>query len=131
MSKIKAKVKEILCEENLNIVIFETNEIYLKMVSLELENIKTGDEVLLHVNPSHVALSRESLKNSSFDNVISSKVVKIDRGKLLSTVKVELSNGIFLNSLLTTQSFDRLNLHENEEIFLLINVSEISISKRL
>lgn len=131
MSKIEAKVVQILNEENLNIVFFESGTLKLQMISLELDDIKIGDKVILHVNPSHIAISKDKPKNLSIDNVVSSKIISIEKEKLLSTLKLQVAENFFLNVLLTTKSFEKLSLHVNENVFALINASEISISKKL
>lgn len=131
MSKIKAKVTKILNEGNLNIVFFEVEDITLEMISLELHDTKDKDNVILHINPSHVAISKDNPPNSTHPNVINSKIVDIQKGVLLSMIKLEIANNIFLEALLTTKSVDKLSLQIDENVYALINASEISISSKI
>ena len=131
MSKIEAKVVQIFSEEDLNTVFFELDIVKLQMISLELDDIGVGDKVVLHINPSHIAISKDAFINSSYPNIISAKIVDIKKGKVLSTVKIEIADNIFLEALLTTNSVEKLSLQNDEKIYALINASEISISAKL
>jgi len=131
VSKIEAKVVQIFSEEDLNTVFFELDIVKLQMISLELDDIGVGDKVVLHINPSHIAISKDAFINSSYPNIISAKIVDIKKGKVLSTVKIEIADNIFLEALLTTNSVEKLSLQNDEKIYALINASEISISAKL
>lgn len=131
MSKIEAKVCDISNGGNLNIVTFDINGLALEMVSLELNNLHIGDEVVLDINPSHVALSKNLDIKSSHPNQLSSKVIKIDKGVLLSIATIEISQNIVIEALLTTKSLSSLLLNINDQVIALINASEISISRKI
>jgi molybdopterin-binding protein len=131
VNKIKAKVTKILNEGNLNIAFFKVGDITLEMVSLELDDIKIDDNVLLNINPSHITISKDNAANSSHSNIIYSKIVDIEKGNLLSVVKLEIANNTFLDALLTTKSVEKLSLQLDENVYALINASEISIGKKI
>ncbi|MDR0467949.1 MAG: TOBE domain-containing protein [Campylobacteraceae bacterium] len=131
MSKIEAKVVQIFSEEDLNTIFFELDSVKLQMISLELNDISVGDKVVLHINPSHIAISKDAFINSSYPNIISAKIVDIKKGKILSTIKIGIADNIFLEALLTTNSVEKLSLQNDEKIYALINASEISISAKL
>lgn len=132
MSKIKAKIKNISTLKSLNIVTFEFYEMTLTMMSLELkDNIKIGKNVLLSANASHIAIAKniEGLNEIlSYSNQIKCKIVEIEVGELLCSLKLQVGDSI-LQSLITSKSAKKLNLELHNEVIALIKASELSISE--
>jgi len=133
MSQIIATIEKIECVESLNIVIFLSYGSRLKMVSLELDSkVVLGKEVVLSCKPASVALAKPIMENEkmhsilSYANQIKSVILSIDKGKLLSSVKVGFKDAV-LESLIITDSLEKMKIKEGDEVIALIKGSDLSI----
>ncbi|KAB7887073.1 TOBE domain-containing protein [Poseidonibacter ostreae] len=128
MNKFEAKVIDIDSLENLTIVQFNFKNITLSMMSLGLSNIDIGTKVILSVNASHIAIAKSFTGDISLSNRLDCVIKKLDKGKLLSSLSLDFQ-GTVLTSIITTNSVNRMNLKENDEIIAFIKASELSIQK--
>jgi len=129
---IVAKVQEIQNCDNLNIVKFNFNSQTLSMMSLELnKNIQVGSKVLLQVKPTHIAIGKNISGELSYSNQIKSKIVTIENGKLLTSLKLQISDDTFLESIITFNSSKKMDLKLEDEVIAFIKASELSIVKVL
>jgi len=128
MNKFEANVTNIDTLENLAIVQFSFKDIYLSMMSLGLSNIKVGSKVILSVNASHIAIAKDFEGDISLSNRFNCIIKKLVKGKLLSTLTLDFK-GALLTSIITTNSVNRMNLKENDEVIALVKASELSIQK--
>ena len=133
MSYLKATIEKIESIDDLNIVTFVCAGQKLQMVSLELsEVICTGIEVKLACKATAVALAKPTMDVESFcsmlsySNQLKVQISSIEKGKLLSSILLEL--GTFsLESMTSTDAVERLDLHEGDEVIALIKANELSI----
>ena len=126
-----ARVKDIKTIDSLNIVEFDFNNITLKMMSLELhKEVKLESKVKLLVKPSNVIISKNYIEDISLSNQTLAKIVDINCGELLCSITLELNNTIF-ESIITKDSFIRLNLKIDDKVYILIKASDLSILKVL
>jgi len=131
MSQIKATIKAIENFKSLNIVSFDFNEIVLKMVSLDLnEDVKSGKKVMLNIKPTSVAIAKNLCGMLSYSNQIVSIIKDMEVGELLCSLKLLAGEDEF-ESIITTSSAKRMDLHIGDEITALIKANEISISEVL
>lgn len=131
MSQILAKVSQIQKEQNLHIVKFDFEGTALKMMSLDLnDKIKIGTKVALNIKPTHMALARDFSGEVSYSNKIQAKVIKVDNGKLLSSIELQVHD-VVLESVITSDSSKRMNIKTDDELTILVKASELSISKVL
>jgi len=131
MSTIKATVIEIQSEDILHIVSFKVGKSTLKMMSLELQsNLKVGSSVLLSVKATAVALAKELSGMLSYSNQIPLEIQKIEKGKLLSSIKLQ-NQDISMESVITTASCERMQLKETQSVIALIKSSDLSICEVL
>lgn len=131
MSQIIAKVSQIQKEQNLHIVKFDFEGTALKMMSLDLnDKIKIGTKVALNIKPTHMALARDFSGEVSYSNKIQAKVIKVDNGKLLSSIELQVHD-VVLESVITSDSSKRMNIKTDDELTILVKASELSISKVL
>lgn len=129
MNNIIAFVEEIHNNENLNVVKFNLEDIKFTMMSLELNsNIKVGTKVSLGFKASHVAIAKNLKGEVSFSNIILAKIVEIDIGKILASIKLEIK-GFIISSIITSQSAKRMNLKQNDEVQVIIKASELYINE--
>ena len=128
MNKLEAVVSKIDSLENLTIVQFDFNGITLSMMSLGLSNIKVGSKVILNVNASHIAIAKGLEGQISLSNKLDCIIEKLDKGELLSSLSLKIK-GIIITSIITTNSVNRMNLKEKDEVSAFIKASELSIQK--
>lgn len=128
MNKLEAVVSKIDSLENLTIVQFDFNGITLSMMSLGLSNIKIGSKVILNVNASHIAIAKGLEGQISLSNKLDCIIEKLDKGELLSSLSLKIK-GIIITSIITTNSVNRMNLKEKDEVSAFIKASELSIQK--
>lgn len=128
MNKLEAVVSKIDSLENLTIVQFDFNGITLSMMSLGLSNIKIGSKVILNMNASHIAIAKGLEGQISLSNKLDCIIEKLDKGELLSSLSLKIK-GIIITSIITTNSVNRMNLKEKDEVSAFIKASELSIQK--
>ncbi|AXH09631.1 transporter [Malaciobacter halophilus] len=128
MNEFKAVVSKIDNLDNLNIVEFSFFDITLSMMSLDLHNIEVGTKVLLTVKASNVAIAKELQGQISLANSIKSQIIKLDMGKLLTSIKLQ-HNDTSITSIITTKSAKRLNLKQNDCVSAIFKSSDLSIKK--
>lgn len=131
MNTFEATVSHINNCQNLNVVNFTFESFNLSMMSLELNpKIKVGTKVLLRVKASHIAIAKNFSGELSFSNLLEAKIVHIDKGEVLSSIKLSCQNNIF-TSIITTQSLNKMNLCKNDEVSAIIQASELYIEEIL
>ncbi len=99
------------------------------MVSLELQsNLKIGSMVVLNVKATSVSITQSLSHDSllSFENVIPMNIESIDSGEILTSIQLK-TEGISLESIITTKAANKMHLHVNSKVTALINASDISI----
>ncbi|MFA9373989.1 MAG: molybdopterin-binding protein [Poseidonibacter sp.] len=128
MNTLKAKVKQIDSLDNLTIVKFDYKGTTLSMMSLGLKDINLQSEVILSINASHIAIAKDLKGDISLSNVFNCVIKKLDKGELLSSLKLQI-NDDYLTSIITTNSVNRMNLKVNDKVQALVKASEISIKK--
>lgn len=128
MNEFKAVVSKIDNLDNLNIVEFSFFDITLSMMSLDLHNIEVGTKVSLTVKASNVAIAKELQGQISLANSIKSDIIKLDMGKLLTSIKLQ-HNDSSITSIITTKSAKRLNLKEKDCVNAIFKSSDLSIKE--
>ncbi len=124
---IQAKISTISSNDDLNIVEFECLEHKFTMLSLQLSSdIKIGSLVVLNIKPTHVSLAKNDFI-SSIDNKIKVKIKSINEGELLRCFLLDLGGDFTLEAITTKKNSN--NFFVDDEVFALINASEISILK--
>jgi len=131
LNNIKATVTKINECDGVNIVEFDFKGLKLSMMSLELSNkIKMGTQVILGVKPSHITLAKDLTGFISASNNFETTITKINKGQLLANVNMEVFNTP-LESLITVNSVERMNLKVGDVISVLIKAGELFIQEVL
>lgn len=129
MSELIATVTKIKSQDSLNLVDFDFLGRPLRMMSLELaSNISVGSQVKLMLKPTAVALGRDVSGILSYSNRLDATVKQINRGKLLCSVLLDC-NGSTLESIITKESFLRLQIGQGDVVTAFIKASELSIKE--
>lgn len=90
------------------------------------EWLKESNPVYLVFKETEVSLAKELSGRISLRNRIKCKVIAIERGELLSTVKLQFKH-YKLVSAITSRSADMLELKEGDEIEALVKATEVSL----
>lgn len=132
MNTFQAKIAAIDTHEHISVVHFDVFGQTLSMISLGLgDEVQEGSKVLLTINPTQLILAKESSSTAlSITNQIKATIRSCENGILLSSVKL-LAGDIELESIITRESANTMALKEQDTITVLIQASELSISKVL
>lgn len=127
MSQIIATIKKINNIENLNIVEFDFTGFSLKMMSLDLnKDIQVGKKVKLAIKPTNIIIAKDLLGEISLSNKFVATIQELENGQLLSSIILKIDDTL-LESIITKDSSQRLNLKINDKVTILIKASDISI----
>jgi len=131
MNQINASVTEIQSVDNLNIVTFDVNNYLLKMMSLDLSSeLAVDTKVSLSFKPTTVAIAKNTSGELSFSNQLKVKIISMEVGKLLASLKLGFDAYTF-ESIITTASVKRMDLEVGESVIALIKSSDLSIGSVL
>lgn len=131
MSKVKAVIQSINCIDSLHMLTLTFEGYELKMLSLDLhEKVTTGSEVTLMIKPLAIALGKDVSGSLSFSNQIATEIVSIQKGKILSSLKLRCGK-TELESLIATAALDDMAVDVGESVTAYIRASEISIAEVL
>lgn len=129
MNYIKASVTSIDSFDGITVVGFKAGGEVLTMMSLELDrSLQTGSEVVLAVKATTVSLAREKSPLLSISNQLPVRISSIDTGELLSSVKLSF-DGTLIESIITKNSAERMDLKPDDKIVALVKASDLAISE--
>jgi len=123
-------VTNISSMDKLNLVTFVYEKQELFMISLALQDIKVNQNVILSINPTHINLAKSDKYSISSENILKAKITYINQGKLLSYVRLDVLS-TSLESLISTQALQKLELKMHQDVFIFFNASDISIKEVL
>ena len=127
MNQLKAKVIHIKNVDTLHYLTFSLNQQVIHMLSLELEpRLEIGTIVHLTVKSTHVAISKNLNGLISLDNRLKGTIVSIENGEILSSICLDIE-GFLVESIISVESREMMNLKINDEVLVLINSSDISM----
>jgi len=127
MNRFLVRVIEIEFLDNLNIVTYDFQGTILKMMGLELDSrVTIGSELILSVKPTSLALFRNSTKDFTSSNEIEMQVHSINRGKLLSSVKL-FKKETMIEAIVLSNSLDTLCIEKESKAYVVINPSDLFI----
>ena len=129
MSLFVATIKKINSIDGLNIVEFSFCNQTLKMMSLDLsKDIQIDKKVKLSVNPSNVIIAKNLFGEISLSNQLVATINSIESGELLCSVILKIEN-IYIESIITKDSAERMKLKKDEQVTILIKASNLSIEE--
>ena len=133
MNSFKGQIEKVETHGKLSIVSFDMGlEIILKAIIIDdihsAPHIEKGRNIQVMFKETEVILSSELNPNLSIENRIVGKVLEIEKGHLLSRIKIETPIGCII-SVVSTEALNKLNLIANTEVLVMVKLNEIIISK--
>ena len=127
MNKFSATVTKIEHINNLHLVSFRVGNQTLKMVSLELNELLELDKTItLSVKSTNISIAKNFIGLISYTNQLSGKVVGVENGKILSSIKLDVE-GFGFESLITFEASLAMELSVDDSVTVLIKGSEVFI----
>jgi molybdopterin-binding protein len=128
MNALVAHVEDIKSDEFFSCITVRINGIDLKLLKTEAPKwLRIGDEVECRVQEAAISLCTGAKEGSvSIENYLSGELQHFRKGLVLSEVSVDTPCGI-MNSLITTEAFDRMELCEGCAVTLLLKAVDIKL----
>lgn len=128
MNTLKAVVEEIKSDEFFSCITVRANNTELKLLKTEAPKwLRVGDEVECRVQEASIAICKGAKEGIvSIENHLSGELQHFRKGTVLSEVSVETPCGK-LNSLITTDAFERMELCEGCNVTLLLKAVDIKL----
>jgi molybdopterin-binding protein len=132
MNQIAAVIANIEQKGSLALIEFDFMQEKLTMVTLDIdETLCAGQEVILEINPSQVAVAKNYNGDLSYSNQIDAKIESIDLGAILCTLILELQDGSKIEAIITAKSAINMSLSKGDEIKAILKASQISLGEVL
>jgi molybdopterin-binding protein len=131
MNKLSGKIVSIKNNEHISVVEVDVNGDIFKAIIIETPTsvsfLKIGAPINILFKETEVIIAKNFSGLISIQNKVDCKISGIQSGKFLS--KVELSfKEAKINSIISSEAVERLNLRINEMVFALIKTNEIMIA---
>lgn len=132
MTQLKATIRHIEASDALHIVTLDFFGTPLVMMTLELNaEVKVGIEVRLAVKPTHIAIAKAFTGVLSYSNQLKATIADIENGTLLSSLRLRLLGNTVVESIMTRETSQRMELNAGDEVTVFIKASELSIMEVL
>lgn len=128
MNTMAAKVENIKSDEFFSCITVRVRETVLKLIKTEVPQwLHVGDEVECRIQEAAIAVCKGAKEgNVSIENHLRGELCRYRKGVVLSEVSVATPCGN-LNSLITTDAFERMELCEGCEVTLLLKAVDIKL----
>jgi molybdopterin-binding protein len=128
MNAMVARVEDIKSDEFFSCITVRVNNTDLKLLKTEAPKwLRVGDEVECRIQEAAIALCTGSKEGSvSIENHLSGELQHFRKGVVLSEVSFDTPCGK-LNSLITTDAFERMELCEGCSVTLLLKAVDIKL----
>jgi len=127
VNQLKATITQMDSIDNLNLLTLSCGEQSIKILTLELNpNLKVGSHVKLSVKSNDIAIAKNCNGTLSYTNQLKAKITHINRGKLLSSIRVDIE-GFGLESVIMLESCLKMELEVGDEVVVLLDSNSVSI----
>jgi molybdate transport system regulatory protein len=130
MNKLQAEISGISTSEDLSLVTLSCQEELFSSIIINHQEdyIQEGKTVYMVFKETEVSIGKNLSGGLSIRNRFQSKIESIDKGKLLSELKLNFK-GQIITSVITTSSLEKLDLQPGEEVEGLLKTTELFIMK--
>ena len=128
MNSFSATVEDIKSDQFFSCITVRANDMELKLLKTEVPKwLHIGDEVECRIQEAAISLCTGSKEGSvSIENHLCGELQHFRKGLVLSEVSVDTPCGI-MNSLITTDAFERMELCEGCAVTLLLKAVDIKL----
>ena len=127
MNRIEARITTIERHDNITIVSFDAGGQPMRMMALGLTlPVEAGTHVILGAKASHVALSKYLYGDISISNRLDARIESVETGALLCSVMLRVGPAL-IESIITRESAEKMELRPGDEVTALIKASDLSI----
>jgi len=128
MNAMYARVEEIKSDEFFSCITIRVKDTLFKLLKTEAPKwLRIGDEVECRIQEAAISICKGAKEGSvSIENHLSGELQHFRKGLVLSEVSVDTPCGI-MNSLITTDAFDRMELCEGCNVTLLLKAVDIKL----
>ncbi len=128
MNVLKGTIIQIENSGNISMIGCNIQDQLLKAVIINdttSENpLNIQSEIELLINESEIAIAKNISGSHSITNQLHCTVKDITKGDVFSRICLDL-DGQYLNSLITTESCEKMNLNQGNEVVALVKANEI------
>lgn len=132
MNTFAARVEDIKSDQFFSCINVNVNGVDLKLLKTEVPKwLRIGDEVECRIQEAAIAICTGTKEgNVSIENHLVGELQHFRKGLVLSEVSVDTPCGM-MNSLITTDAFERMHLCEGCEVTLLLKAVDIKLTPLL
>jgi len=132
MNTFSARVEDIKSDPFFSCITVRVNDTDLKLLKTEVPKwLRIGDEVECRVQEAAIAICKGAKEGSvSIENHLAGELQHFRKGLVLSEVSIDTPCGK-LNSLITTDAFERMELCEGCNVTLLLKAVDIKLTPLL
>lgn len=129
MNKLEVKIEEIKKDSKLHFINTVSSKIPFMIATLDLDiNINIGRKVNIYFKESEVIICKNKNPLLSIENIIKCNIINIQKGNLLSYVKMISICGV-ISSLISTKLIMKLDLKVTDKVLAMIKANSISIGE--
>jgi molybdopterin-binding protein len=128
MNALFARVEEIKSDEFFSCITIRVNDTIFKLLKTQTPKwLQIGDEVECRIQEAAISICKGAKEGSvSIENHLSGELQHFRKGLVLSEVSVDTPCGM-MNSLITTDAFERMELCEGCDVTLLLRAVDIKL----
>ncbi|MDX2302714.1 MAG: TOBE domain-containing protein [Microscillaceae bacterium] len=131
MNELKGKIKDLLIAGDLCLLSIDIQGFVVKALIIETPasnpNLYVDASVRVLFKETEVILVKGSDLQISIQNRLPCLVKSVQRGKILSRVLMQF-DAFSLAALITTEAWEALNLHIDDQVWALVKANEVMIS---
>ena len=124
MNKLVVKVKKFSAVDDLSFIEFDFKDEPIYFLGFSRYKVKQNQTITLGIKPINIEVSKNFDINTSYLNQLKVSVLSIEEGNILTSIKGAI-NGVILEALITTKTYNRLNINIGDSIVMLLPENEI------
>ncbi|MCB9223156.1 MAG: TOBE domain-containing protein [Crocinitomicaceae bacterium] len=132
MNKIRGIVSKLASSEGINLIEGKVNNDIIKVLTISSNQgnfqINENDHIDFLFKETAVTIGRLPFEHLAVVNQLKGRLKDVVSGGILTKLELDYQ-GVLLKSILLTETFDRLQLHLEDEVCIFIKSSEIMLSK--
>ena len=131
MNTLNGNITTIQSHEGISLVKVKSNDTIFTSIVLDTPEtasyLQTGHSVKIIFKETEVIISKDSNPNISIQNRLQCTIESIKKGILLSQINLDFG-GTIIESIITTNACEQLQLEKNDAVIALVKTNEVSLS---